>query len=575
MLNLRSDIRIDGKVRPKPGPAFLAAALAALGAAAVALEHGFQEDPLPTGILRAGQLVFPWLALAAGGAIAWRGLSRARWRGPIGRIGEALVVLALALEFTAGPLAAEVVAVAAAVTMVVRLNGVLSRTLRSPAVLFPASFLLLITVSASLLKLPAATPTGAPIGWVDALFTATSAVCVTGLTVRDTYAGFTPFGQAVIAGSIQLGGLGMMIFGSTLALLFGARLSFKEHMTLSMALDEYPAHRITRFAWFIVGAMLLLELIGAGYLFFTWPASVVPEGQRLWFSVFHSVSAVCNAGFDLTGSSLIPLREHPAVLVGVAPLIITGGLGFIVLENLYRVGRDRWFRKLPDGDRRPARLTTHTKLVLATTAILLTTGFATIAIAQALGGSQRGLGAVGDAAFMSVTARTAGFTSMPMDELTPGSRFTLMLLMLAGGSPGSTAGGMKTTVIAVLALAVWSTARGRSEVEAFGRALPDALVKKAATVAAGLLGVVALATLVLDMTEEIAFEPLIFEVISAATTTGLSLGATGDLSPAGRVVITITMFMGRVGALALMASIVGGATETGRYRLPRDTVSLG
>ncbi len=566
---------MDGKARPKPGPALLAAALAGLGAVAVALEHGFREDPVPTGLLRVAQLVLPWFALVTGGAVAWRGLSRSRWRSTIGRVGEAAVAVAIVVELMAGSVAAEVLAIAAAVTMIVRLNGVLSRTLRNPAVLFPASFVLLIVVSASLLMLPTATPADAPIGWVDAFFTATSAVCVTGLAVRDTYAGFTPFGQAVVAGSIQLGGLGVMIFGSTLALLFGARLSFKEHMTLSMALDEYPAYRITRFAWFIVGTTLLFELVGAVYLYLTWPASLVPEGQRVWFSVFHSVSAFCNAGFDLTGNSLIPLRDRPAALFGIAPLIIMGGLGFIVLENLYRVGRDRWVRRLPDGDRRPAKLTTHTKLVLATTGILLAAGFTTIALAQAIGGSHRAFGAIGDAAFMSVTARTAGFTTMPMDELTPGSRFTLMLLMLVGGSPGSTAGGMKTTVLAVLALAVWSTARGRTEVETFGRALPDALVKKAATVAAGLLGVVALATLVLDITEEIAFEPLLFEVISAATTTGLSLGATGDLSPAGRVVITITMFMGRVGALALMASLVGMSTEVGRYRLPRDTVSLG
>ncbi|MBZ0173187.1 MAG: hypothetical protein K8E66_12455, partial [Phycisphaerales bacterium] len=391
-----------------------------------------------------------------------------------------------------------------------------------------------------------------------------------GLAVRDTGTEFTPFGQAVVLGSIQIGGLGVMIFGSTLALLFGARMSFREHVTLSMALDEYPAHRIARFAWFIVLTTFILESIGAMILYLAWPDDQLANGSRLWYSVFHSVSAFCNAGFDVTSESMIGVRTHPSAYLGIVPMIMLGGIGFLVLEDL-----DRHVRSRLRGRRDRIRLTTHSRVILATTAGLLFGGFAIIFIAQTSAAGTVSGQAVLDAAFMSTTARTAGFTTVPMEDLSSGSRFTLMALMAIGGSPGSTAGGMKTAVFAVLVLAIISTIRGRSEVEVFGRALPDALVKKAATMAAGLFSVVTLAMLTLDLTETIPFEPLFFEVISAATTTGLSLGATGELSQAGRVVITVTMFLGRVGALALLAALIGGMGGEGRYRLPRDTISLG
>lgn len=484
---------------------------------------------------------------------------------------EPAVLAAAVVEVFGAALGAEVVSAALLVALALRLNGRLARTIKNPSLLFPASFLILIAVSTALLKLPAATPAGQPIGWVDAGFTATSAVCVTGLGVRDTATGFTLFGQVVIASSIQLGGLGVMIFGSTLALLFGARLSVKENLTLSTALNEYPAHRISRFVWFIVLTTVGLEAAGAGVLYMLWPETPgVDDGSRAWMAIFHSISAFCNAGFDITGQSMIGLRSHPLPYVGLVPLIVLGGLGFVVLEDLAGVARGRL---RPAGRRR--RLSTHSRLVLATTAWLLVGGMAVLMLAQFAtpGGSfgQRLL----DALFMSTTSRTAGFTSVPMDELASGSRLTLMMLMFVGGSPGSTAGGIKTAVFALLVLGVVSTVRGREEVEVFGRALPDALVKRAATVAFGLAALIALATLVLDITEHIEFEWLLFEVISAATTTGLSLGATAELTPTGRCVVMVVMFLGRVGPLAVIASLVLGSSASGAYRFPRDTVSLG
>ncbi|MFI4916037.1 MAG: TrkH family potassium uptake protein [Phycisphaerales bacterium JB060] len=565
-----------------PRRALAALGVAILGVTALALDAGLPAAPWASPWLKIAQIVLPWFASNIMGGIAWLAPPRlgrtGRWRRPMGLAVELGAVLALFAWPLGYPQAAGALAAFVVIAQAIGLTGLLARTMRHPNLLLPASFAAIIIAATLLLKLPAATPYDQPIGWIDALFTATSATCVTGLAVRDTAGGFTLFGQVVIAGAIQLGGLGFMIFGSTLALLFGVRPSYKEHLTLSAALDEYPAHRIMRFAWFIVGTTLAIEAIGAVLLYLLWPGALTDgPGGRAWQAVFHSVSAFCNAGFDITGDSLIPMRTGLAPFLVIAPLIVVGGLGFLVLEDVTNYLRRRIRRK---PGRATPRLATHSKLVLATTACLLGVGFVTIFIAQSVASGGPSDGAITDAAFMSVTARTAGFTVMPMEELSPGSRFSLMVLMAIGGSPGSTAGGIKTAVFAVLILAVLATVRGREDVEVFGRALPDTLVRKAATVAAGLVGVVTLATLMLDLSEDIPFEPLLFEVVSAASTTGLSLGATAELSPFGRVVITLTMFFGRLGALSLLGALiqgvgVGGERALTRSHLPRDTVSLG
>lgn len=561
----RAAARADAK---RTGLALLVALVASV---AVAVEHGFGFEPDPVWLMPILQIAACWAALVMAGEVRPLVAGAARWASIPGRVAELGLLLAAVADALGLAITIEIASVVVAVALAFRLNAQLSRTIANPSVLFPASFLILIVLSTVLLKLPAATPVGRPIGWIDALFTATSAVCVTGLVVRDTSVGFTPFGQAVIGASIQLGGLGIMIFGSTLALLFGARLSFRENLTLSSALSEYPAHRIARFVGFIVLTTLTIELIGAVAHFVMWPGgSELPLARRVGLAAFHSVSAFCNAGFDLTGQSLTPMRSGPLPYLGAMPLIILGGLGFLVLDDL----RTWAAASRAQGESRP-RLSTHTRLVLVTTATLLVLGAAVIFLAQlkspGVGPGQRVL----DAVFMSTTARTAGFNTVPMDELEPGSRFMVMILMTIGGSPGSTAGGIKTVVVAVLAIGVFSTIRGRDEVELFGRSLPDALVKKAAAVAFAFLALIAVVTLTLDLTERIPFEPLFFEVISAASTTGLSLGVTDQISPAGRCVLAATMFAGRVGLLALLASLIVGGGRSGAYRFPRDSVSLG
>jgi len=499
-----------------------------------------------------------------------------------------------------------------------RMNITLSRALARPGLLLPMSFLLLIAIGTPLLMTPRATPhvfdeslnafvtVGEPLSFSEALFTATSAVCVTGLTVRDTAQAFTPFGQTIIGLLIQLGGLGIIIFGSMLASLLGQSLSMKENMSLKEMLSDMPMHRVRGFIRFIVLMTLGFELVGALAMYPMWqdpPTGALTGAQRMGMSLFHSVSAFCNAGFDITGHSLVYYR-HAFLTHGViVPLIVVGGLGFPALENLCSVARVRLARKFRYRPVRPGqpvdltagRLSLHTKVVLTVTAALYLWGVVTIGAGQLMPylheSMQQGVtanadrpgpltlaaagGLLADASFMSVTSRTAGFNALPMDELEPAGRFGVMTLMMVGGSPGSTAGGFKTTVIALLALSVVATVRQRSRVEAFGRTIADVLVRKAATLGLCYLLLVTASTMLLCLSEPFTFQAILFEAVSASTTTGLSLGITSDLTGSGRAVIIATMFLGRVGPLALLGAMTFSRSAGRPYRYANGGVALG
>lgn len=499
-----------------------------------------------------------------------------------------------------------------------RLNVVLSRALARPGLLLPMSFALLILIGTPLLMTPRATPhvfdpgtnayvsAGEPITFSEALFTTTSAVCVTGLTVRDTARDFTPFGQAIIGIMIQLGGLGIIIFGSMLASLLGQTLSLKENLSLSDMLNDQPMHRLHSFIRFIVLTTIAIELIGAAALYPLWtdpPGAALTSAQRAGMSLFHAVSAFCNAGFDITGHSLVDYRHAMLTHAIILPLIVVGGLGFPALENIFNVVRARlkaklFYRPVRAGkpvDLTQSRLSLHTKIVLAATACLYLWGVVTIGAGQLMPylheSMQQGVtahvqrpdsltlssfgGVLADASFMSVTSRTAGFNSIPMDELQPAGRFSVMTLMMVGGSPGSTAGGFKTTVIALLALSVVATVRQRPRTEAFGRTIADSLVRKAATIGLCYLLLVTTSTMLLCLSEPFTFQSLAFEAISASTTTGLSLGITSDLTGFGQAVMIATMFLGRVGPLALLGAMTFARASERPYRYPHEAVALG
>ncbi|HZW10103.1 MAG TPA: potassium transporter TrkG, partial [Phycisphaerales bacterium] len=454
-------------------PALARAALMTLASATIALEHGFYQAPLSVLALRG--ILFALIALHA--AITAHVTLLAVDRGERARGLALFGVLALGLAASAAgqPNGWRLVEAAVVLRFFMELwalNVVLSHRFARPEALFPLSFVLLIVLGTILLKLPKAVPQGYSIGWIDALFTSTSAVCVTGLTVRSTAHEFTLVGQVIICMLIQLGGLGIIMFGSTLMMLLGRNLSLRENRNLSQMLSDQPVHRLMAYARFVLTTTILIELAGAMLLYPLWAPAAQGEpveGGRLWLSVFHSVSAFCNAGFDITGASMTPERYTVVAQGVIAPLIVLGGLGFPVLDNLMRVVRARAHRALRRGALPPgysvadARLSLHTRLALWTSAALYLYGVVAIALAQVAAAVEplpagealstgEVAGHVMDASFMSVAARTAGFNTIPMADLEPGSVFTLMTLMLIGGSPGSTAGGMKTTTLAVLVL---------------------------------------------------------------------------------------------------------------------------
>ena len=484
-----------------------------------------------------------------------------------------------------------------------QLQVALSRRLHRPGILLPLSFLLLIFIGTLLLKLPLALAPGRTLSWVDSFFTMTSAVCVTGLIVRDTATDFSPFGQVLIGIFIQLGGLGILVFGSMLALLLGTRLSLREDLNLSAALNDQPLSRVRGLIRFIVVTTLVCELLGALAMLGLWHGPAT-WSQRLGWSLFHSVSAFCNAGFALMPDGLESYRYSALPHLVVAPLLVVGGLGFPVLENLWRMlrlrlGRRQYWRAAADEPATPSlaqrRMSLHTKVVLTTTAGLYLVGVLMLVVSQLIPlAAQRlnptatanqpepasldlrtGAAVLADASFMSLTARTAGFNTMPLAEIRPAGQFGLMMLMMVGGSPGGTAGGTHTTTLALLLLSIVATVRRRQDAEAFGRRIADSLIRKAATLAACYLGLVCTVTLLLCLSEPFPFSKLLFEAISAVTVTGLTLGVTPELTSFGKVVIMAAMFLGRVGPLALLGALAFGNLPSRPYRYAREDVVVG
>ncbi len=570
--------------------------MAAVGGAAalLVLRHGWREPLLDSSLLLVGFYV---LIVAATGALLHT-LARA-W--PARQRGEAvgsLIVEAVAAALMWGTAlysirAATFVVCLWLTLLLLRSYLTIVSRLHRPGLLFVGGFALLILIGTAALKLPVTTPLGEPINWLDSLFTSTSAVCVTGLIVRDTATQFTPVGQLIILALIQLGGLGIVTYAAFVLLLSGSPLSFKQSGSLAGPLTQEQFGRVIvgKLVWFIGLSTLLFELLGVISLLGMWSEGL-PWSERLFHSTFMSISAFCNAGFAVLSDSLVSYRWHWATHLVIAPLIVLGGLGFPVLFNLFEIGCEKFaalFR--PPGRRQSRRLwirlTLHTKLVLIATLVLYMAGTAGVLIGQ--GFSQDVIDPVAtalqetltapqrlmDASFLSITSRTAGFNSMPMSELTPASRFVVMLLMFVGGSPGSTAGGVKTMTVVIMAMLVWSTLRNRAGPEAFGRRVSVSIVQRSATLIMMGLATIAAVVLLLLITEAAAFLTIAFEAVSACSTVGLSLGVTDALSSSGRVVIIVGMFAGRLGPLALLAALLGRPGRLPWYEYPEEGVVVG
>ena len=414
-----------------------------------------------------------------------------------------------------------------------------------PGRLIALGFAAVILIGSALLMLPISIRPGVEVAYIDALFTSTSAVCVTGLIAVDAYDNFTVFGQAVLAGLIQIGGLGVTSVGVGLILAAGRRVSIKGRSLVKEALNVDSFQGMVRLIQWVLKVTLCFEGAGAVLSFLTFSQDY-PLPRALWTSVFHSVAAFNNSGFDILGGmqNLIPYQSDVLLNLVTCALIIFGGLGFLVMLDIRRAGS---FRKL----------TFHSKVVITTTAALLIVGTLLLKATE----DMTWLGAF----FHSVSARTAGFSTYSMGELTNAGLFTLILLMFIGASPGSTGGGIKTTTFFALMQQVRAVFT-KKKPGGFHRTLPGEAIDKAGVIALLSVVVVCVGTFLLCVLEpELDFVRLLFEEVSAFGTVGLSTGITPDLSVASKLVLIFTMYIGRLGAFTLFSLWIDRPDPSIRY----------
>lgn len=453
-----------------------------------------------------------------------------------------------------------------------------------------ASFLVLIVAGGGLLMLPRAT-VGEPLSFVDALFTATSATCVTGLIVKDTGRDFTLMGQIIILVLIQLGGLGIVVFGAVFALLLGQAFSIRESVAMQDVLSAQTLSRIGNMIVFIFVATVVIEAIGAILLYPMWdniPGARTDVHFRWFCSIFHSISAFCNAGFGLFDDSLIRYNRQWQVYLVFCPLIILGGLGFGVLYNLASIAANRiqrFVRRVFYKQSRlqmefPKRMRLQTKIALSVSGLLILFGTAMLLLFEQYTGGRTGdTPDILSAFFQSVTARTAGFNTVDIAGMTASSKIVLIMWMFIGGSPGSTAGGIKTVTLAVILMTVVATLRKRGEVELFRRSIRFMVVGRAITVAMLFVAALFAATLALSVTESplparFVMLDVMFEATSALGTVGLSTGVTATLTGAGKIIIIVVMLIGRLGPLTLLAALTFNLKPV-RYNYPDEAIIVG
>ena len=429
------------------------------------------------------------------------------------------------------------------------------------------SFLLVIAAGTLLLSLPIASKQGR-LGLVDALFTATSATCVTGLVVRDTWTQFTFFGQAVLLLLIQVGGLGLVTLTSFFALAARRRMGFRDLRLLGESVSAEGLSKATEVLKIVIRLAATFEAMGAVLLMFALVPQFGPEG--IWVSVFTAISAFCNAGFDLNGkygaySSLCEFRSDPVVNITACLLILSGGIGFMVWDDIVKY-------KLKF---RSYRL--HSKIALSMTAALTLIGTALFLIFEH-NNTAAGLGFGEElllALFNSVTPRTAGFNTVDTAALSPASTILTICYMFIGGSPGSTAGGVKTVTVAVLFLAAIASMRNDEDINLFGRRLEEDMPKKALSVAAFSLTLIVIGvTAICGIQPELDPTDVVFEAVSAINTVGMTTGITRDLNSISRIIIMLMMYCGRVGSVSFALIF----TNTKRYsgvRNPEETISVG
>jgi trk system potassium uptake protein TrkH len=453
----------------------------------------------------------------------------------------------------------------------------------SPVQVIALGLLAIIAVGAALLVLPISQRDGQQVGWLDCLFTATSAACVTGLVTHSTADTWSTFGQMVILVLIQIGGIGYMSLATIMALIMGVRLGVRARLSLKEAHGVFTLHDATVVTKYVILGTLVVESIGALLLMLRFHYHhAMSWGHALYEGVFYSISAFCNAGFDLApgflGLAFLPYRTDMLLLVIIGVLVILGGLGFAVMAEVGSWPRTR-------------RMTLYVKLVLTVTVWLILFGMAFFILfefrnPQTLAELDTSWQKVVTSWFMSVTPRTAGFTPVDLSQATPPTLFITSLLMIIGGSPNSTAGGVKTTTIAIIILAIAALVRNRQDIEVFRRRIGGEMVRLALSLLGVYLLAISLVVIGLSISEitlqqasphpqaMTRFSHLLFETVSAFGTVGLSAGVTPTLNPVSRVLIILGMYLGRLGPLTFIFIFAGGKRPQLR-RLPSEQVMAG
>ncbi|MGN0152744.1 MAG: TrkH family potassium uptake protein [Wujia sp.] len=430
-------------------------------------------------------------------------------------------------------------------------------------------FLFVILTGSILLMLPVSSRSGNATSFFDALFTATSATCVTGLVVHDTVTYWSAFGQAVILILIQIGGMGVVTIAVSLVTISGRKIGLMQRSTMQESIAAHSVGGIVRLTGFILKATILIELTGALLMLPGFWRELGPL-KGIWYALFHSISAFCNAGFDLMGaekpfSSLTAYSANGFVNIVIIALIVAGGIGFLTWDDIKNKGIH--FRKY--------RM--QTKVILITTAALIIFPFCFFLFGEFSKPVWNGMSQkekIMAALFQSVTPRTAGFNTVDLTLLGEAGQTIMIILMLTGGSPGSTAGGMKTTTLAVLFMTLYAVFRRKEDTECFGRRIDDSVIKNAATILMMYLTLFLTGGIIISCIEGLPMRICLFETASAIGTVGLSLGITPALGMVSRLILIILMFFGRVGGLTLVFA-ASSDRQRNVSRLPKEKITVG
>jgi trk system potassium uptake protein TrkH len=450
------------------------------------------------------------------------------------------------------------------------IKGLKRKNIYTPVQILAMGFALVILIGAVLLSLPISSQSGKITPFIDCIFTSTSAVCVTGLVTVDTGTYWTYFGKTVIMSLIQIGGLGFMSVATLVFFLLGKRITLKERLVMQESMNVNSLQGLVKMIKYVLIFTFSVEGIGA-VLFST---QFIPEFgivKGIYYSIFHAVSSFCNAGFDLMGNfnSVMAYANNAVVILTIAALIAIGGLGFYVWVEIY-------------NSKGIKRLSLHSKIVIYMTLFLIVGGAILMYLFEMNNpNTMEGMSVKGkflSSIFASVSPRTAGFNSIPLDKMTTAGKFLTIILMFIGGSPGSTAGGIKTATAVVLFMTVVSVVRGREDTEIFQKRIGKELVYKSFVITVLSLALVITVTMILSITEQpsFPFEYFLYEATSAFATVGLTLGLTTKLTFVGKIVISLTMYAGRVGLLTIILALAKNKnSKSGTIRYPEDKVLIG